>query len=172
MLSGFSNGSYAKIKAPFDPADKTIEVVVEFETGATVNGSEGILNSIGKCGFSPLFIGNNQLTGFLSSNGVSWDIAGGTPVGLAIKPNSLYRVKAIWDGSAYSWQLKEKSAWRKLSRISSSTPVWSGANIQFGTGRGLNFPFGGLVDLNRCYICIDGKLWWEGVKGAYRNANR
>ena len=47
-----------------------------------------------------------------------------------------------------------------------------GSDIQLGTGRALNYPFSGMIDLSKCYICIGGKTFWEGEKGAYRNANR
>ena len=44
--------------------------------------------------------------------------------------------------------------------------------IQFGTNRGCNSPFPGTIDLNKCYIKVGDKLWWEGEKGACRNANK
>lgn len=50
--------------------------------------------------------------------------------------------------------------------------MFGGVDIQFGNGRAADYPFTGKVDLGKCYICVGGKLLWEGVKGAYRNVNR
>ena len=172
ILNGFANGSYAKIKAPFEPMNKSIEAVVEFETDTKVDAFAGVLNSLDKNGYSPLFISGGRLKSYLSSNGTSWDISGGTSTGLSISPQTTYRIKSSWDGKAYSWHLWEKGHWRKLSEIACQSPVFSGAYVQFGTGRAKDHPFSGIIDLNKSYICIDGKLWWEGVKGAYRNANK
>lgn len=172
ILSGFANHSYAKIKAPFKPEGKAIEAVVGFETGTTVVGYAGILCNVQKPGFSPMFLKGNRLTPYLSSNGVKWDIVAGMAIGPAILPKQPYRVKVIWDRRVYSWYLWNNGAWNIVGSISSITPIFGGTEMQFGTGCELGYPFSGIIDLSKCYICIDGKLWWEGVKGAYKNANR
>lgn len=172
ILSGFANHSYAKIKAPFNPEGKAIEAVVGFETGTTVVGYAGILCNVQKPGFSPMFLKGNRLTPYLSSNGVKWDIVEGMAIGPAILPKQPYRVKVIWDRRVYSWYLWNNGAWNIVGSISSITPIFGGTEMQFGTGCALGYPFSGIIDLSKCYICIDGKLWWEGVKGAYKNANR
>lgn len=172
VLCGFAIGSYAKIKAPFQPQNETIETVIEFSTGGSVDSDAGILCSMTQHGFAPLFILKGQLLGFLSSNGSSWNLANELPLGLGLKPKTKYRVKVVWDGRLYAWFLWEKGSWRKLKDIANATPVCGGINIHFGVNRGLKAPFSGEVDLNKCYICVGGKLWWEGVRGAYKNANK
>ena len=172
ILSGFADKSYAKIKAPFDPKGKSIEVVVEFETGSVIDSNAGIFCNVLKPGFSPMFLKGNQLAPYISSDGAKWNIVNGAPIGLAITPKTLYRIKAIWDRSAYLWYLWDKGGWNKIGDISSTTPAFSGTEMQFGTGCALGCPFSGTIDLSKCYICIDGRLWWEGVKGAYKNANK
>lgn len=172
VLSGFANKSYAKIKAPFKPNDKGIEVAVEFETGATVDFTSSILCTALKCGFAPLLVGNGQLRCYMSSTGATWDISSGTFLGVVLKPKTVYRMKIAWDGKSYIWYMREGKEWQILKEILSGAPVFGGVDLQFGTDRALNFPFSGTINLNRCYICIDGKLWWEGVKGAYKNANK
>lgn len=172
ILNGFANKSYAKIKAPFNPKGKAFEVVVEFETGTTIAGYAGILCNVQKPGFSPIFLRDNQLAPYLSSNGVKWDIVEGSPIGLAVTPKTLYRIKIVWDRSVYSWYVWDKRAWNIIGSISCDTSVFGGTEMQFGTGCALGYPFPGTIDLSKCYICIDGKLWWEGIKGAYKNANK
>ena len=163
--------SYAKIKAPFDPKDKKVEVIVEFETGEQVDNCAGLLTTVGKCGFTPLFVLNNQVVGYLSSNGSTWDITNGTPIGLPLKPKTVYCVKMLRSEKSFAWYLNENGRWRSLAEIHCITPIYS-TDVQFGTGQRNNYPFSGTVNLNKSYIMIGGKLWWEGVKGAYKNANK
>lgn len=172
ILSDFANHSYAKIKAPFDPKDKSFEVVVEFTTGQHIDTVGGILIGLGpRNGYSPLFISRQKLSGFLSSDGTTWNIAGNVPVGDVLKPMTTYLVKSTWDRKAYSWYLYKGNAWAKEAVVLNEFPV-AATELQFGTNRGEGYPFSGTVNLNKSYICIDGKVWWEGVKGAYKNANR
>ena len=171
VLSGFANGSYAKIKASFNPENKPIEAVVEFEASAKDDGLTGVLSSAVKYGFAPVYIKGGQVIGNLSSDGVSWNLVRGEAIGIAVDIKKTYRVKVMWDGKAYTWLLWERNKWRTLRHVQCVTPVFCGIDLVLGTNRTLTHPFVGTVDLNKCYICIDGKLWWEGVKGAYRNAN-
>lgn len=172
ILGGFANKSYAKINAPFNPKDKTIEVVIEFKTIAKVDDAAGVLSAAPKCGFTPLLINDGRLVGCLSSNGASWDIAFKEQIGLNLLPNTTYRIKVTWDGKSYSWHRWENGSWRKVKEVACAIAIFGGSDLQFGVDRLLGYPFSGAIDLSRCYISIDGSLWWEGLKGAYRNANQ
>ena len=172
ILGGFANKSCAKIKAPFNPKDKAIEVVIEFKTIAKVDGAAGVLSAAPKCGFTPLLINDGRLIGCLSSNGTSWDIAFKEQIGISLLPNTTYRVKITWDGKFYSWYRWENGNWRKLKEIACAIAIFGCSELQFGVDRLLGCPFSGTIDLSRCYISIGGTLWWEGIKGAYRNVNQ
>ena len=172
ILSDFANGSYAKLRASFDPRNQITEAVVEFETGHAVDKEAGLLCAIQKCGFAPFYIVSGQLTSCLSTNGETWDIARSAPAGIIIQAKSVYRIKVVWDGREYSLYLWENNRWQRKKSIVSSSPVLSGTDLLLGTNRLFWAPFSGTINLNKCYICIDGKLWWEGVKGAYKNANK
>ena len=171
VLSGFAMGSYAKIKAPFNPKDKPIEAVVEFEMGSNLDNFTGILTATTKHGFGPFYSIKGQLVGYLSSNGSSWNLANGLTLGCALAPQTTYRVKATWDGKVYRWYTKDKNSWNCIRSLECKEPVFGGTDVHIGMTRPLDKFFAGTVNLNCCYICIDGKLWWEGVKGAYKNAN-
>ena len=169
ILSGFSDKSYAKIKAPFAPRENPFEVVVEFTTGRTIDTFCGILVGLGaKNGFSPLFVSNSNIYGYLSSDGKNWNIANGMPIGILLKPNTKYLVRCSWDGSLYSWEVKDGDKWHKTAEVKSKLPILS-MELQLGTNRGIRDPFSGVIDLNKSYISVNGKVLWEGVKGAYRN---
>ncbi len=173
VLSGFADTSYAKIKVPFSPGKETIEAVVEFTMGEKPVVDSAILTGVGKQdGFSPFYIKRKQVCGYLSSKGAGWNITDFAGMGFETLPNKTYRVKCTWDGGSYDWWIWANGQWRKAKTVKSIIPVFSGMELQLGTNRGMREPFNGTVNLNRSYICIGGKLWWEGVKGAYMKANR
>lgn len=104
-------------------------------------------------------------------SGVDWDIASGLPIGLPLRPKETYRVKCEWNGKEFVWSVW-RGTWTVLRRLPSKVPVAGGYKMQFGTNRGRNSPFPGAIDLNKCYIKVGDKLWWEGERGAYKNANK
>ena len=82
-----------------------------------------------------------------------------------------YRCKCEWTGSEYIWSIWH-GKWREVKRIQSKLPVAGGLKLVIGVNRGNDAPFSGTIDLNKCYIKVGDKLWWEGEKGAYKNANK
>ena len=172
VLSDFSNGSYALIEPPI-PVDKVpVEVVVEFSTPPDMKPTFGIMGGQGQgFGFSPFCINDLKVTGCFSSNGKSWDIAQGYDSGVILTPSETYRLKCIWDGSAYTWYVW-RNKWVAQKTLKSKKAISNGLKLQLGTNRGLNHPFNGSIDLTKCYIKAGGKLWWEGARGAYVTANQ
>ncbi len=138
----------------------------------SVTGSVGILTGVGpKDSFQPFYATSSKFTAYLSTTGSGWDIAYSLPIGLSSQPKETYRLKCTWDGDEYAWYMW-RDGWSVLKKLPCKIPVKGGHALQLGTNRGVNYPFGGTINLARCYIIIGGKLWWEGVKGAYKNANR
>ena len=170
-LSGFSSSSYGLIDVEFSPGDSPIEAVVEISTPRTMAECSGILTGIGGNGFTPFFILKGSLMPFLSSSGKQWDIIAHTPIDVSFHPGETYRLKCEWDGNEYIWSVW-RGRWTVVKRLPSKSPVFSGLKLQIGTNRGNQSPFNGEIDLSRCYIMVGKKLWWEGVKGAYKNANK
>ena len=146
--------------------------MVEFITAQSIEQDGGIFGCFGKTyGFFPFFLEKTKLTSYFSTNGSSWNLAAASSIALPMSAKTTYRVKCVWDGkqfSYYSWQ----DGWRPLNKIASSLPIFGGTEMQFGLSRSGHSPFRGSINLSRCYISIGGKLWWEGVKGAYKNANK
>jgi hypothetical protein len=172
VLSGFSNGSYALIEPAFSPGNATIETVIEFAMPNTSVASGGLMGGLGsRCGFSPFHIEKAEIHGYLSANGKAWDIASSLPIGVQLRPKETYRLKCTWDGKEYAWFIW-RGKWMPLAKLSNKSSVADGLELQFGSNRGKSMPFAGTIDLNKCYIKVAGKLWWEGVGGAYKNANK
>ncbi len=171
-LSGFSSSSYGLIDEEFSPGDSPVEAVVEISTPKTMAECSGILTGVGgHNGFSPFLILKASLVPFLSSSGKQWDIIGHTPIDVSFRPGETYRLKCEWDGNEYIWSVW-RGRWTVVKRLPSKSPVFGGLKLQIGTNRGNQSPFNGEVDLSRCYIMVGKKLWWEGAKGAYKNANK
>ena len=172
VLSAFAKGSIAKIRAPFSPGDRPFDAVVEFKTGESINEIEGIFGCIQKITLFPIILINKRMTGSISTNGKQWDVALNHAYGEAIAPRTNYRIKFSWNKKEYEWCVWRNGVWEKLLSVPSAEPVCQSSELQLGNHRLGQAPFSGSIDLNSSYICIGGKLWWEGVKGAYKNANK
>lgn len=172
ILSGFAGNSYALIEPEFSPATAPTEAVVEFTTGDRIAATFGVMGGVGSAdGFTPFYVAGMQAVGYLSNSGKAWDVASAFPLGVPIQAKETYRMKCIWDGKTYAWFIW-RGRWLPVKELPSSKAVCNGLKLQLGTNRGQNSPLLGTIDLNKCYIKVGGKLWWEGVKGAYKNANK
>lgn len=172
VLSNFSSASYALIEPDFSPGNAHIEAVLEFTMPDAPVANAGLMGGVGgRDGFTPFYIVGSSLVGYLSTSGKSWDLASALKLGLPLKPKDTYRVKCEWNGKEYIWSVW-RGNWVVLGRLACQSPVAGGLKLQLGTNRGSNSPFPGTIDLNKSYIQVGGKLWWEGVKGAYKNANK
>ncbi len=172
VLSEFTGAAYALIEPDFSPGNAPIEAVIEFTMPDAPVANAGLMGGVGgRDGFTPFYIVGSSLVGYLSTSGKAWDLASSLKIGLPLKPKETYRVKCEWSGKEYIWSVW-RGNWVVLGRLTSQAPVAGGLKLQLGTNRGANSPFPGTIDLNKSYIKVGGKLWWEGVKGAYKNANR
>ena len=172
VLSEFTGASYALIEPDFSPGNAHIEAVIEFTMPDAPVANAGLMGGVGgRSGFTPFHIVGSSLVGYLSTSGKTWDLASSLKIGLALKPKDTYRVKCEWNGKEYIWSVW-RGNWVVLGRLTSQSPVAGGLKLQLGTNRGANSPFPGTIDLNKSYIKVGGKLWWEGVKDAARNAAR
>lgn len=172
VLRDFSGVSYALIDSDFSPENAPIEAVIDFTMPDVQVANAGLMGGLGGGdGFTPFYIVGSSAVGYLSTSGKAWDVASSLPIGLPLKPKDTYRVKCEWDGNEYIWFVW-RGHWIVLKRLPSKFLVAGGLKLQLGTNRGHNSAFPGTIDLSKCYIKVGNKLWWEGVKGAYRNANR
>lgn len=172
VLSEFTGPSCALIEPDFSPGNAPIEAVIEFTMPDAPVANAGLMGGLGgRDGFTPFYIVGSSLVGYLSTSGKSWDLASALKLGLPLKPKDTYRVKCEWNGKEYIWSVW-RGNWVVLGRLACQSPVAGGLKLQLGTNRGSNSPFPGAIDLNKSYIKVGGKLWWEGVKGAYKNANK
>ena len=164
ILSGFSANSYAVLPFITEPWDKAWEVVISATPTQSVitNGGMGGVGS--KNGWTPIyFYGGGSFYSYL--NNVGW----------AVDWNYTYKLsenvlKVSYDGASI-YSLQELVNGDYKNTFHSYGKVQGGQTIQIGTNRGNSYPFQGTWNLNKCYIIRNGVLYWEGVKGAYRNVN-
>lgn len=90
---------------------------------------------------------------------------------VVLKVKSACRLKCAWDGKSYVWS-HWTGKWSVIAKVDNAKPVFDGLRLGLGINRGRNLPLLGTINLNVSYIVIDGKLWWEGVKGARTNAGK
>ena len=172
VLSNFSGASYALIEPDFSPETAPIEAVIDFTMPDVSVANAGLMGGLGgRNGFTPFYIVGSSVVGYLSTSGTTWDVAAALSIGLPLTAKDTYRVKCEWNGKEYTWSVW-RGHWVVLKRLPSKFNVAGGLKMQFGTNRGVNSVFPGTIDLTKCYIKVGGKLWWEGVKGAYKNANK
>ena len=164
ILSGFSANSYAVLPFITEPWDKAWEVVISATPTQSVVSNGGMGGVGGGNGWTPIYFHEND-TFYSFLNTVKW----------GFKWNYRYKLsenvlKVSYDGASI-YSLHELVYGDYKETFHSSGKVQGGQTIQIGTNRGNSYPFQGTWDLNKCYIIRDGVLYWEGVKGAYRNVN-
>lgn len=160
IASGFSSSAYLTSKIKFTPGDDTWEYGVEFTTGS-ISEAQGVIGCLGTSdSCTPFYIDSpGKLICYLSSNGVSWDIANASEI-MSLSANTTYKMKAEFTGTEYNWYLYENDSWTLKHTISSTSKVFGGLYPIIGNNRGSNNPFRGSVNLNECYIKINGFIWW------------
>lgn len=166
ILSGFSPDSYAVLPFLTENWDKEWEAVISATPvrNDVTNGGMGGVGS--ENGWTPFyFYSGGSFLSYL--NNVAWAVDWHYSYKLA--ENIL---KVSYDGrSVYSLSEFKEGQFSVKGTYNSSGIVQGGQTIQIGTNRGSSYPFNGTWDLNKCYIVRDGVLYWEGVRGAYRNVN-
>ncbi len=170
VLGGFGDNIYAQINSV--PASVTsFEMVFKVTTGDSVTGMEEdqIITGQASNYTSPQFgldsNGNGYFTFGIGASATEW----GTGIGSleVALPNTTYWFKGTWDGTTVSFYLKtsEEAEWVLQSTASQSTIDWSQPMIignDYNAG-GMVKPWLGTIDLNECYININGSRWWTGM---------
>ena len=168
VISGFSSANYAQI--PDTPTDvKSFEMVFKFHTPvAWGNASQVVFGQGTNNNFQTpqLSISNtsSKLWIGMSSDGAAWtNVADSVPVAL----DTTYYVKALWSNGtarAYLSTTKNITEEHLIGAVAMDKVMWT---VPLGLGYDQNpgsTLFTGSIDLNECYININGSRWWDGVR--------
>lgn len=171
VLSGFSNGNYILCGYINIPADATWEYVTKFNSSdhSTLN----ILGGFGNEGMHSLSTDINTdgtLSVFITSNSTNWDIANGVRSSLTLNDNTDYYMKRYFTGTEYKIDISTTGAFSgeetNYITVSSTTSIFSTncpVDIAGWMNSGTFTGFRGTIDLNGCYININGERWWTGT---------
>lgn len=160
VISGFSSSKYAH--TPLVPQNvKSYEMVAKFTTGAIDGTQQGILaNSTTNRRTPQICISTSNTLNFDHPKDADTWVAVGN---ITASANTTYWTKAVWDGSyAYFYYKTSESAnWTFVNKKAVNSVYWT---EQIGIGiDGKTLPFKGSIDLQKCYIKINGKMWWTGT---------
>lgn len=161
VISGFSNNNYFKLPSLFD-ATQAWEIVIKVKT--TVQGRQEILGRMPNEGdFATLLLRvdpNNKFFVNASTNGTDW-------LGLQLlsktlcEPNKEYTIKIEYTKAKYALYINGVLE----AQTSLETPIVMTGDMCFGQSAGNNYALtNGSIDLNECYININGSRWWDGVR--------
>lgn len=169
VLSGFSASNYAKLPAPFSPSNKNWEVVVPVTTTSSFVECDFFASVInGDFGIHVQFHTNGKLALYLSSNGTSHDIASKVAGASTLLGNTKYWIKIAFSGTSYNVYSSTTGEFNgeEITEITvkSSAVLCTMTTTVLGRNPNPAVPhaFNGSIDLNGCYINIDGQRWWSG----------
>ena len=164
VLSGFTARDYAQINNTLN-LGSNFEITVKFTTGESVTTSQTIL---GGEGTEYLAFGFEEANGVLHYNlgtGSSWLLNGDARLGSnKIQINTTYYVKLSFDGTKYSSKISTNNVDWLQDWSANKTNVIPSFTCLLGVSRYYSNPFLGSIDLNECYIDINGERWWSGAE--------
>lgn len=166
VVSGFSSANYLKITDSFDVSTaQSWEVVYKIKTGTSLS-AQSVCGHTGSSNYDPFTIDINsskfQLGLCKSSSSNLLKDQKGT---YTVLVDTTYWLKLTFDGSKYvlSYSLDGVDFIEDVV-LESTTKIWT-SNLVLGRQQGdaSEYPFLGSIDLNECYIKINGELWWTGM---------
>ena len=162
QVSNFSRENYLSLPAVFNLHDRGFEFSISFRTGSDVATAQNILGSR-FC--MALLIENGKLKLRVSQNGTSWDLVDITG-SIDIQPNTTYYTQIYFDKLTYKlrYSLDGIEYTDIASKVASVSP--NPAQIYIGVGNNFFNPFGGIVNLNRCYLKVNKSVIWAGMDTA------
>lgn len=166
QVSGFSATNYLKFPYLVHLHDRTFEIRMCITTGANVMDQGNIIDS--EFGLA-VAIKNAHLVLAMSSTGTSWDMGEYTGT-YNIISGTTYHIRLVWDKSSYKLYVGDTlddngEVEYTLDINVVSDKYLAAKEILIGKDTTSNYIFNGSVNLNHCYLIMDGKEVWKGVSG-------
>ncbi len=177
VLSNFSTSNYAVLPYNHAPASgDTWEFVLKITTGDDVTDTQQFVGGTeANNGGVEVAVVSSRFKLWLASSASSADIASGVVGTYAVLPSTTYWVKIAFDGSAYTLSYSLDGETYIVDITVSSTTIVKGEQRSLGADAfQVNDPWSGTIDLNGCYIDVNGERQWSGVETVkvYQNANK
>ena len=166
VLSGLAYGNYARTPDMLNLGTaNSWEIVTKHYITSVGSVNDGMMGILGGAYNVNYYINaSNLITVELSSNGSSYNI-GNISMLNAVTLNTFFYVKLEFTGTAYNlYYSTDGTNYTLQGSITSSTKVGSRTNyFAFGVDEaGNHSAWTGKVDMNGCYININGERWWTG----------
>ena len=159
--------NFIKTPQAFNPGSDPWEIQVKYKYNTAINNADvaGSVNS-NNASINGILLemqSDKSVSGYLSSNGTSWDISNnlGQIYALNTTSNTWILAKLTYTGSNYDLNIStdDGDTWTRTGNLASSTPIIGSYPVAFGLKR--NNTMDGEIDLNACKIYINNQLWWE-----------
>ena len=167
VLSGFGKSNYAEI--PQAPSDiESLELVFKFTTGDDITTRQSVYGqtitniACPQCIIAGSEANMSLLEVLLGLDADTW----GTPIysTSTVSANTTYTTKVIWDNTSKNmvFSLKtEDGDFIQQGTVTQNTVYWT-EPMRIGADK-KSYPWLGSIDLNGCYININGSRWWSGM---------
>ena len=167
VLSGFGESNYAEI--PQAPSDiESLELVFKFTTGDDITTRQSVYGqtitniACPQCIISGSEANMSLLEVLLGLDAGTW----GEPIfSLSVAgANTTYTTKVTWDNASKNmvFSLKtEDGDFIQQGTVTQNTVYWT-EPMRIGADK-KSYPWLGSIDLNGCYININGSRWWSGM---------
>jgi hypothetical protein len=169
VVSGFTTSNWLSIPSIIAFDSNPWEIGLKFRTGDVVVQKQRIFNS------------QTDLNGtmfLIDANGnFEWRVNADNWVkhisSFIVSSNTLYWVKLKFDGSSYimSYSTDDVTYVDDITIFSSNTLTTVGYNIGASEASVAREPFGGVIDLNNCYVKIGRSILWHGTKAYQINVS-
>lgn len=169
ILSGFSTSNYATSSYTFNPSNSNWEVVVPITTASSFVDSDFLGSAVNNdFGIHLQLLTDGKLHLYLSSNGTSHNIASNVAGASTLSANTKYWIKTAFNGTSYNVYSSTTGEFNgeEITQITVNSNATLCTMTTTVLGRNLSpsypNPFNGSIDLNGCYINIDGQRFWSG----------
>lgn len=160
VLSGFSSSNYATIPNSID-LGTNFEMVFKFKYTTSPSSWECIFSGEGNT-YIQIYRNSSGKMSFDAGNNNGWFIDSGEGI-TTINLNTDYYIKLTFNGTDYVTYLSTDGTTYTQecsATINNTIPSFTG-NI--GVSRNFSNNMSGSIDLNGCYIKVNGTTIWEGV---------
>lgn len=163
VLSGFSASNYAVIPEIFNPSSNTWEFnqPIKFDSMSRIQTFFGTTTD--QTGFAMNCETSGIISLYMGNSGWNWNIANGATSTLTLSVDTWYDVKISFTGTQYLVDVSADNGttWTNYITVNSSALI-SASERRLGNYAGNAYFVLGSIDLNGCYINIDGQRWWSG----------
>lgn len=164
ILSGFTATQYSLV--PGIPQNvQSYEIAARFRVHSLGDAQQGVIANSNNNKRTPQIV-ITKAGALACDHPIAKDTWAGISPYVNIQINIWYDVKMIWDGSVVKLFCRAvgEQEWIQADKdIPTTTCSWLEQLALGADNIGSGFPIQGEIDLNGCYVDINGERWWNGT---------